>query len=147
MSITKAQNTDATAVAELVGALSHFYLQDKYAELPNWFASSITAEAFIARFINSSFNNYLYVIDGEVAGYLSIKDQHHIYHLFVAQDFQGQGIARALWEHALAQTQQTEFTVRSSLYAVPVYKRFGFRISESASSKDGLAYQPMTFVR
>lgn len=37
-------------------------------------------------------------------------------------------------------------SVRSSIYAVPVYKRFGFLESGPAGSKDGVSFEPMEYL-
>jgi predicted GNAT family N-acyltransferase len=44
-------------------------------------------------------------------------------------------------------TQSNRFTLRSSLYAVPIYKRFGFSESGPVGTKDGISFQPMELRR
>ncbi|WP_425475087.1 GNAT family N-acetyltransferase [Brenneria uluponensis] len=39
------------------------------------------------------------------------------------------------------------YTVRSSIYAVPIYKKLGFKESESVTSKEGIRFQPMVLER
>lgn len=36
-------------------------------------------------------------------GVVGVRDNSHLYHLFVAKPFQGCGLGRRLWEHAKAQ--------------------------------------------
>ena len=71
----------------------------------------------------------------------------HLFHLFVERAHQGQGIARRLWERALAElcapNSDGGFTVNSSLRAVPVYQAFGFVAAGSIQSMHGISFLPM----
>jgi len=143
MSIRTANSSDAPRLRSLVIGLSRFYLRDPKATLPAWLASSLSELEFVGRLTSNDYCNYVYEIDGKVVAYISIKRPGHLYHLFVAGPHQGQGIARLLWEHASKQSKNRTYTVRSSMNAIPVYKRFGFVESASAGEKDGVLYQPM----
>lgn len=143
MSIRAANSSDAPRLRSLVSDLSRFYLRDPDTPLPTWLASTLSETAFLDRLSSNEHYNYVYELDGEVVAYISIKRPGHLYHLFVVESHQGQGIARLLWEHVAKQLDDCTYTVRSSLYAIPVYKRFGFVESASAGEKDGVLYQPM----
>ena len=143
MSIRVANETDLPQIAGLVASLSHFYLDDPGKELPVWFRDSITEAAFAARVSSPEYLNFVYEEAGVLMGYISIKGGSHLYHLFVAQAFQGRGVSRLLWLHAKEHSQSKHFSLRSSLYAVPVYKRFGFVESGPVGTKDGISFQPM----
>ena len=71
----------------------------------------------------------------------------HLFHLFVAAAHQRIGIARALWEQArqlsLRAGPIAEFTVNSSLNAVPVYRSFGFVPAGAVTQVHGIAFLPM----
>lgn len=146
MEIRRAVTDDILQIKDLVHSLAGFYLQDKTAPLPAWFAQSISLSEFEQRLLNPEFIHFVYTLNGVVVGYISLKSGSHLYHLFVAADAQGKGIARALWERACSVAPATHYTVRSSLYAVPVYKKFGFRESGPAANKDGIGFQPMELV-
>ena len=80
---------------------------------------------------------------------LRVGDRH-LLHLFVAGSHQHAGIARALWERALAElrlavTGPVAVTVNSSLYAVPVYERFGFTVQGPPVERPGVVFVPMRF--
>ena len=140
---------EAPALAQLVNGLSHYYLDDPKAQLPDWLSDTLTEASFTARLAEPNYINLVCKFKDEVSGaeviqgYMSIKDQSHIYHLFVAEDYQGKGVAKQLWNHARAFTQSESFTVRSSLYAVPVYKQFGFVEAGDVGCKDGVTFMPM----
>ncbi|SEQ60910.1 Ribosomal protein S18 acetylase RimI [Amphritea atlantica] len=143
MSIRIAVESDVHQIADLVASLSHFYLDEPGKELPVWFRESITEAAFAVRVSSPEYLNLVYEEGGVLMGYISVKGGSHLYHLFVAQAFQGRGISRLLWLKAKESSQSKRFSLRSSIYAVPVYKRFGFVESGPVGTKDGISFQPM----
>lgn len=148
--IREANVADAPAIKTLVESLSHYYLNEEVGDnqdilLPLWFANTLTTSQFESRLSSSDFANFVYVEQGQVVGYLSIKEKHHLYHLFVAQAHQRKGLSKKLWNHALSVVGYHDYTVRSSLYAVPIYRQFGFKESGPAASKEGIGFQPMAF--
>lgn len=148
--IREANVADAPSIKTLVESLSHYYLNEEVSDdqdvlLPLWFANTLTISQFENRLSSSNFANFVYVKQGQVVGYLSIKEKHHLYHLFVAQAHQRKGLSKKLWNHALSVVGGHDYTVRSSLYAVPIYRQFGFKESGPAASKEGIGFQPMAF--
>lgn len=149
VAIVKAVITDALPLSQLVNGLSHYYLDDPKAQLPDWLGNTLTEAAFTARITDPCYINLVYKFKNDMSsadviqGYISIKNQSHIYHLFVSEAYQGKGVAKQLWNHARAFTQSESFTVRSSLYAVPVYKQFGFVEAGDVGCKDGVSFVPM----
>lgn len=87
------------------------------------------------------------VIDDQIAGFIAIRPRNHVFHLFVAQQWQRRGVARALWEHVLEQAgpETGAFTVNSSPYAVPAYLALGFTCSAPRDCHMGVSYQPMIY--
>lgn len=84
---------------------------------------------------------------GELAGFIAIRDNSHLFHLFVGKRWQGQGLARRLWNvaraAAIARGGDGNFTVNSSNHAVPAYESFGFvRVAPTQCVK-GLYFNPM----
>lgn len=147
MSIRRATVEDAAAISALVASLSHYYLVEPEGQLPLWFRSTLTEDQFQRRIGSPAYDNYVYVIDDVLVGYIAIKEHHHVFHLFVAEQHQGQGLARQLWQHVLATSSASHFTLRASLYAVPVYRAFGFVNTCEVGEKDGIAFQPMAYGR
>ena len=141
--IRKAKIDDAKEIKLLVHSLSHFYLEDNITSLPVWFLSSLKLSEFELRLSSQNFSNYVYTESDSIIGYISVKDGSHIYHLFVSEEHQRKGISAALWKHVLEKTESKLFTVRSSVYAVPVYKSFGFKNSGSIAIKDSIQFQSM----
>ena len=143
MSIRLATEKDVSRIADLVASLAPYYLDESLKELPLWFSDSLSASAFSVRISSSEYMNFVFEEAGAIAGYISLKGKSHLYHLFVSKEYQGKGIARLLWQHAKECSQANSFFLRSSLYAVPIYKRFGFVESGPPGTKDGISFQPM----
>jgi GNAT superfamily N-acetyltransferase len=85
----------------------------------------------------------------EVAGFISVRDNSHVFHMFVDKRWHRQGLARRLWETALAgalaRGGSGAFTVNASNYAVPVYASFGFERTAPTQCLKGLYFNPMRF--
>lgn len=114
------------------------------------------AEKFIAHCRLPAIENYLsqekyqYQIahlDGELAGVVAMRDNTHLFHLFVPRALHRRGIALQLWQAArtasMARGNTTGFTVNSSVYALPFYESLGFVATASRVEADGIAYVPM----
>lgn len=86
-------------------------------------------------------------IDGQFAGFIALKDWRHVVQFFIAPRFQARGVGRALWNHAYAAIRRQgplqDITVRASVFAVPVYGRFGFEITGERTTQKGLTFVPM----
>ena len=114
------------------------------------------AEKFIAACRLPAIENYLSQekyqyqlahLDGQLAGVVAMRDNTHLFHLFVPRALHRRGIALRLWQAArdasLASGEVTAFTVNSSVYALPFYERLGFVATQSRVEADGIAYVPM----
>jgi ribosomal protein S18 acetylase RimI-like enzyme len=145
MSIRRASKDDAQQLKDLVSSLAYFYMSDLNSAIPVWFSTSLELAQFEARLASERFTNIIYELDRDIIGYISIEDNSHIYHLFVDRYHQGKGIARQLWSEVQKICPSSKYTVRSSMYAVPIYQKFGFIKSGIIGEKDGLNYQPMEF--
>lgn len=144
MNIRPAAFSEAQHFQKIAISLSHFYLLDGVTVLPEWMAQTLTREAFEQRLQDSEFKHFSYCQDGKIVGYIAIKSAQHIYHLFIDQEYQGQGIAKALWAFAKNELGDHTYSVRSSIFAIPVYQSFGFIKTSPPSSKEGVCFQPMT---
>lgn len=143
MSIQAANEHNVPDICNLVKSLSYFYLENAESELPSWFSETLTQNAFLKRIQSDEYHNLIYEIEGEIAGYLSLKDNSHLYHLFVSKTHQGKGISRCLWNHVMKECKSEIYTLRSSLFAVPIYEKFGFKVVGEAGEKEGIGFQPM----
>ena len=147
LKIQKANLNNAEEIQSLVASLSSFYLEKPNSVLPDWFKETIKQTEIEKRLLNGEYKNYVYLKEGKIIGYIAIKTDGHLYHLFVKKECQGKGIARALWSYANEIVNCHIYTVNSSIFAVPIYEQFGFIISGDISEKDGIKYQPMKLVQ
>jgi len=143
MNIRVAIKHDVSDICSLVSSLSHFYLENDEKKLPNWFAKTLTPDAFLSRVQSNEYQNFIYEVHGEIVGYLALKGNNHLYHLFVSESYQCNGISRCLWNYALTKCVAEVYTVRSSLFAVPIYKNFGFEVIGEVDERDGIDFQFM----
>jgi GNAT superfamily N-acetyltransferase len=146
ISTRRADKDDAQHLRNLVSSLSHFYLSQDNLDLPQWFSASIGLDQFEARLESAEFTNIIAEIDNYIVGYISIQENNYLYHLFVAQKYQRKGIARQLWIEVQKTCSSLKYTVNSSIYAIPIYEKFGFIALESIREKDGIKYQLMEFI-
>jgi GNAT superfamily N-acetyltransferase len=141
--IRVAVKKDVVKISNLVKSLSHFYLKDQKNELPEWFDKTLAQSEFLKRIEGSEYFNFVYENEGEIIGYSAMKGSSHLFHLFVSEKYQGKGLARELWGFASNVCVSNIYTLRSSLYAVPAYRKFGFIESGVAGEIDGIGFQPM----
>lgn len=104
---------------------------------------TITPKA-IAGYIDSDRFDYLVAVENQaIIGVGAVKNVSHLYHLFVREAYQGQQIARQIWNRLSPKLTGSPVTVNSTPYAVPVYEKFGFKVSGPKIEKDGIAFVPM----
>lgn len=86
---------------------------------------------------------------GELAGFVAIRNNDHVFHLFVDRRWHRQGLARRLWGAARRAAAERgaggAFTVNASNFAVPVYEAFGFERTAPTQCVKGLYFNPMRF--
>jgi len=147
LNIRKAEIKDVKEISRLVTSLSKFYQEDKNQPPPAWFLKTLKISEFESRVTRKDFVTYLYIEDEDVVGYIAMQTNGHLYHLFVKEEHQGKGISRTLWELITSKINSQEYSVNSSIHAIPVYAKFGFIKTEPVAEKDGVKYQPMKLFR
>jgi len=150
ITIRRAAHSDAVAISSLIRGLSHHRTVGPTGPARQNFLALFAPKA-IESYISDPNNNYLVAeVDSDLVGVLAIRDNSCLFHLFVATPFQRPGIARTLWNRAKAESLSAgntdEFTVRSSVYAIPVYEHFGFEVTGPRVEGDGVTYVPMRLV-
>jgi len=130
MIIRKTVPEDISAISALLIRLSEKFITSSFTEEGrNKLLESMRPEA-IRNYLDQGFRYHVAVRDGEILGVVAMQDDTHLYHLFVAEAEQGQGLARRLWETAksdcLSRSSPAYFTVNASLNAQEVYKSWGF---------------------
>ena len=104
-------------------------------------------EEMSARFIADHFV-LLALVDGDIAGMIEMRRNHHVSLLFVEPEFQGKGIGGELLGKAVelcrtADPQLGEITVNSSPNALQAYERMGFASTGGEQVINGVRFVPM----
>lgn len=122
MQIRSATRSDAKRISSLIHSLSGSFMPVDGASAEPFLAS--ISEQAIGNCISAS--NFLYFVaevDDELAGVVALRDNRHLYHLFVAQAHQGKGLGRSLWlmaeKAALAAGGDGRFTVNRASMRCP----------------------------
>ncbi|WOB06907.1 GNAT family N-acetyltransferase [Piscinibacter gummiphilus] len=148
MRVEAATVSDAEAISALIVELSEPFFLSPSREGAQPFLASVSAEAERGYLSSASFSYYVAKSGGSLAGFIALRDNSHLFHLFVAKAFQGKHLASQLWgvakTEALRDGNPGEFTVNSSLSAVPVYERFGFVRQGEVQRMHGISFQPMS---
>jgi GNAT superfamily N-acetyltransferase len=137
-----ARAADAATCAELVLALTPAVrLQFPPAGLER-FLASISAErqaVYIGQY------RYWVAEDdaGRLIGLAALRPPRHLFHLFVAEAWQGRGLGLQLFRAVSLGNEHLPLTVNSSLAAVGFYTRLGFRPTQALQFNDGIHYLPM----
>ncbi len=104
-------------------------------------------ELGIRGFVNAGMVYYVAENAGEITGFIAIRENKHVFHMFVDKTHHRQGIAKALWQTArqaaLDAGNPGVFTVNASTFALPVYESLGFARTAALQCKNGIYYTPM----
>ncbi len=145
---------DAADVPDLVPAMAAL-LRSLALEFIVHESTPVGAATFLAENDEHGIRGYLarghifhVALDGDrLAGFIAIRDNSHLFHLFVGTAWQRQGLARRLWHAAraaaIARGGDGNFTVNASNYAVAAYERLGFVRVAPTQCLRGLSFNPM----
>lgn len=147
MKIEHATIGDAPRISALIRELSKPFLVSPSGEGAEPFFAAISESAIQGYVSASNFEYFVAESQSQLAGVVALRDNSHLFHLFVAEPFQGQGLGSKLWQMVKAGALQSgnpgKFTVNSSLNALPVYEKFGFVASGPVVQTHGVKFQPM----
>lgn len=151
MNIRVISDSDIPAVAQLMWQLSaEFIVHNCSAEDAAAFGRENNAEG-LRGFVSAGTVYRVAEVDGQIAGFIAIRDNKHLFHMFVGKAYQRRGIGRALWDAArrgaIKAGNPGVFTVNSSNYALPVYQAFGFVRTDVTQCKNGIEFNPMQLTR
>jgi GNAT superfamily N-acetyltransferase len=147
MRVEAATVSDADEISALIVELSEPFFLSPSRDGAEPFLASVSAEAERGYLSAANFSYYVARSKSTLAGFVALRNNSHLFHLFVAKAFQGRHLASQLWATAKANALQAgnpgEFTVNSSLIAAPVYERFGFVREGEVQRMHGISFQPM----
>ena len=96
--------------------------------------------------LNKNMKMYVAKISGKIVGVIGYRDNSHINLLFVLEEYQHNGIAKALYNLVIENCKNVatkKVTVNSSPYAHNVYLKFGFIDDNQMQEVDGIKFYPM----
>ena len=142
---------DAPAIAALVTDLMPFLTLHSDGRGAEKFKQNCSLAAMESYLSQPKYAYQIAHIDGALAGVVAMRDNTHLFHLFVPRALHRRGIARQLWQAAssasLARADVAAFTVNASLLALPFYAQLGFVATGPKVEADGIAYVPMQMMR
>ncbi len=119
------------------------YLFDK--EIPQWFKNSFNQEEFRKRIQSNEYKYFGFKIKNKIVGFIAIKDDNHLFHLFVDEKYHQQYIGKKLWEYVKKNIAFETMSTNASLYAVNVYESFGFVKQKDIQTYKELEFLPMEY--
>ena len=138
---------DAEAIAAMIDSFQSELTEDPSGKGAEKYLASVSVQAEREYLASERYRYLLAFSDSELAGFIAIRDESHLFHLFIARCYQRQGIARRLWQRALEELcvpgSDGWFTVNSSISAIPVYRSFGFVPVGSIQRMHGISFLPM----
>ena len=138
---------DGQAIAGLIASFQSDLTDDPCGAEAEKYLASVSVEAERRYLASERYRDLLVDSGYQLVGFIAIRDGSHLFHLFVERSHQRQGIARLLWERALSElcvpSSDGDFTVNSSLSAVPVYQAFGFVPAGPIQSEHGISFLRM----
>lgn len=147
LKIRNALPPDADLISALITSLAHLFYASPDGNGAGNFKDAITPQALTVYLARPDINYLIAEESGVFCGAAALREHRHLQHLFVMSAFQGRGIGTQLWlasrNAAISAGYQGEFTVNSSMNAVPVYQRFGFKSVGEPQQNKGLIFQPM----
>ena len=147
LDIREATVEDAESISALCCELSVKFITREFTAVGVTHLLASMQPESIEKYIRSGFRYHVAVINKQVVGVVGVRDDSHLYHLFVAEKYQRKGIAKNLWQLAmeacLSRGNPGEFTVNSSEYARGVYEQLGFIALSGPEEKNGVIYIPM----
>jgi len=145
--IREADIDDSDPISRLVSVLTEKFIVSDFTDKGRENLLDSMTPAAIAKYIRSGYRYHVAEDEDKIVGIVAIRENSHLYHLFVAESHQGRGLAKALWKKAMNEAlclgNPGEFTVSSSLNAQPVYEHLGFVAQSKPITKHGVSYTPM----
>lgn len=139
---------DAIALSALILSHREILAIDPAGVGAEKFFDSVSPAAMAEYLASPRYRFRLAEIDGDLAGFLGMRDRTHLFHLFIAKSKQRTGVGRLLWQDALSHLAalgvHSPITVNSNPGAVEFYRRLGFTESAPRAEMHGVAFQPMT---
>ena len=147
--VREATSDDAARISELlIGLAEEFIVGEFSAEGRRHLLSHLGVAEMAVRLASEEYRFQVAESSAALIGVVGVRGRTHLQYLFVSKTCQRTGVARRLWEQARRQADNASgrFTVNASSYAVPAYRRLGFRPIGAVQETSGVRFQPMVWV-
>jgi GNAT superfamily N-acetyltransferase len=149
MIFRRASPEDAEAISSLIVMFREAFTADPNGAGAEKFLASVSTDAEKGYILSDRYDYVIAETEGELAGFIAMRDKTHLFHLFVSLKYQRRGLATELWQRVreAAGPRQVSrvFTVNSSLSAVPVYERLGFKRVSAPVQEHGISFIRMQY--
>lgn len=113
----------------LAYASVHAIPNDIYTEAQKeaWIPSELKLESFAFE------QTYVYLLDGEIVGFIDVKENGYVNYLFVHPNHQRQGIATALYQYVeerVLSLRVFTFYTHASIVAKSFFEKEGYEVTE-----------------
>lgn len=147
--VREAKLDDASEIGILICTLAKKFITPEFSpQAREYFLSSNNGES-VEQNMNSGFSYFVATDSKQLVGVVGVKDNSHLYHLFVVEHYHGMGLARRLWGTAMDECKRKgnrgTFTVNSSNNAIGVYEKLGFERTGPTVEKDVVFFNPMNY--
>jgi predicted GNAT family N-acyltransferase len=142
------QNGQELMIHQLIKKVYDEFVSIDYCEEGNKFFYDWIQPSRIAERQRNQINMWVAFMDLKLVGMIEIRDNKFISLLFVDKDYQGQGIAKRLFDESLKEiirrdSKLNKFYVHASPYSIPIYKKLGFIETDKMQEENGIKYLPM----
>jgi ribosomal protein S18 acetylase RimI-like enzyme len=149
--IEKYQSGQEIMIYQLIKRVFDEFVSVDYCEEGNRFFYDWIQPSKIAERQHNRINCWVAFVDLELVGMIEIRDNSYISLLFVDKEYQGQGIAKRLFDESLEEISRRDskpdkFYVHASPYSVPIYKKLGFLETDGIQEENGIKYFPMEMI-
>jgi GNAT superfamily N-acetyltransferase len=146
--IKKYQPGQEEMIYKLIKKVYDEYVSKDYCDEGNrFFYDWIQPSKIAERQVNQT-NIWIAFKDAKLVGMIEIRDNKFISLLFVDKIYQGQGIAKRLFNKSLKEiikrdSNLDKFYVHASHYSIPIYRKLGFVETDIMCEENGIKYLPM----
>jgi ribosomal protein S18 acetylase RimI-like enzyme len=150
LTIRPASVDDADAIGSLILSLLPYMTVHPHGLGAEKFIANIGIDAQ-RRYLGQDNFRYHVALQGEkLLGVVAVRDNTHLFHLFIDESQHRKGLGRRLWElardDAMARGNPGRFTVNSAGRATGLYLRLGFVHAGEESLHDGMVGEPLRWL-